>query len=44
MWQLSAFLNRRLQPRERAFLTVATLMVVDDDEYQAAFDFMEGGE
>lgn len=44
MWQLSAILNARLKPRERAFLAVAALMALEDDEYQAVLDFMEGGE
>ncbi|MEQ9040534.1 MAG: hypothetical protein RIE24_19500 [Silicimonas sp.] len=42
IWQLSAILNARLQTRERVFLAVSALMALDDDEYRAVVDFMEG--
>ena len=42
MWQLSAIINARLTPRERAFLAVAALWGLDDDEYQRVIAAMEG--
>jgi hypothetical protein len=35
-------LYARLKPRERAFMAASALMALDDDEYQAVIDFVEG--
>lgn len=40
MWQLSAILSARLKPRERAFLAVAILTALEDDEYEHVIRFM----
>ncbi|MGR3515372.1 MAG: hypothetical protein ACU0GG_21620 [Paracoccaceae bacterium] len=42
MWELSAILHYRLSPGERAFVAVAALMALDDDEYQQVIDWVEG--
>ena len=41
-FQLSAVIYARLRPSERAFLAVAALRALNDDEYDAVLDFMEG--
>jgi len=41
MWWLSAVLHARLSPGERAFLAVAALMALTDDEYREVVTFME---
>ena len=44
MWDLSATLYMRLSASERAFLAIAVLWSLTDDEYQAVLEYMAEGE
>jgi len=42
MWSLAAILRARLQPGERRFLAASAMLALDENEYQAVIDYLEG--
>lgn len=44
MWQLATVLHARLEPRERAFLAIAVLWSLTDEEYADVIEYMSEGE